>query len=456
MYKHYHTFKKMAHAQALPLAAFFSYFSVLFLTHFTSSESTGFSLKLIPIFSPESPLYPGNLSQSERIHKMFEISKARANYMASMSKPNAFQELEDIHLPMAKQELFYSVEVNIGTPMKPQHLLFDTASSLVWTQCQPCIRCFDQTTPIFDPRASTTYSEIPCNDPLCRSPFKCQNGKCVYTRRYHVGDVTRGLASRETFAFPVRNGFTFVPRLAFGCSNDNSGFAFGGKISGILGFNASPLSLSSQLRNRIQGLFSYCLVREMEATSVIKFGRDADVRRRDLETTPILLPDIRPHFYLHLLEISIGRHIVRFPPGAFDIMRDGTGGFIIDTGTPVTFIRNGPYQTLMQRYDQILRSLGRQRIPYNASQEFDYCYRYDSSFKAYPSMTFHLQEADYIVQPENMYFIEPDRGRFCVAIQDDPKYSILGAWQQQNMLIIYDLNVPALRFGSENCANGRQ
>ncbi|KAE8125613.1 hypothetical protein FH972_020396 [Carpinus fangiana] len=51
------------------------------LACFTPSDSAGFSLKLIPRFSPESPLYPGNLSQSERIQKMVEISHARANYL---------------------------------------------------------------------------------------------------------------------------------------------------------------------------------------------------------------------------------------------------------------------------------------------------------------------------------------------------------------------------------------
>lgn len=49
------------------------------------------------LFSPESPLYRGNPSEFERIDKMFKISsKARANYIASMSKSNAYAELENI------------------------------------------------------------------------------------------------------------------------------------------------------------------------------------------------------------------------------------------------------------------------------------------------------------------------------------------------------------------------
>lgn len=110
---------------------------MLALAPLTSSKSTGFSLKLIPLFSPESPLYPGNLTQFERIQKMFEIVKARAKYLASMSKPDALAEPEDICLRVHEHNSFYSVEVFLGTPSTSQFLFLDTGSFLIWTQCLP-------------------------------------------------------------------------------------------------------------------------------------------------------------------------------------------------------------------------------------------------------------------------------------------------------------------------------
>lgn len=121
-------FKKMAHVQAFSVAWYISYVTVLMLLHFPSSKATGFSLKLIPLFSPESLLYPGNLTQFERIHKIFEISKARAHYLASMSKPDAFLNPEDIYLRVHEKNYFYTVDVLFGAPTN-QSFCFSTPAA---------------------------------------------------------------------------------------------------------------------------------------------------------------------------------------------------------------------------------------------------------------------------------------------------------------------------------------
>lgn len=64
----------------------------------------------------------------------------------------------------------YIVQVGLGTPKKELSLVFDTGSDLTWTQCEPCVKaCYKQKEPIFDPRLSTSYSNISCSSTLCSS-----------------------------------------------------------------------------------------------------------------------------------------------------------------------------------------------------------------------------------------------------------------------------------------------
>lgn len=72
-------------------------------------------------------------------------------------------------------------------------------------------------------------------------------------------------------------------------------------------------------------------------------------------------------------------------------------------------------------------------------------------FRAYTSMTFHFQGADYVVEPAYMYFINESGGFFCVALASSTK-TIVGAFQQQDMRVVYDLNRGVIRFAPENCA----
>lgn len=428
------------------------------LAHFTPSESAGFSLKLIPRFSPESPLYPGNLSQSERNRKMVEISHARANFLALSQ--NSKMAPENIHLPVHEASAFYSAELSLGTPQISQYLLIDGGSGLIWTQCLPCINCFNQMLPLYNSTASATYQKIPCTDPRCRKPLcKCVDGNCVYRQLYGGGAATKGVLSTETFTFAYnKDGAVLpVPNMMFGCSNDNIDFTFGGrKISGILGLNTAPESLISQLKSTIQGRFSYCLVygyREMEATSILRFGDDTVSMRKDYQTTPIMYRDLTTYYYLNLVDISVGDIRIGFPPRTFDLKPNGNGGCMIDTGAMATFIDKGPYERVMREFDEHFRSFGLERVYKEAGLE--YCYKSNPKFRPYLSMTFHFQGADFKVEPTYMYFHYEAKGYFCVALMPYTGKTLLGAWQQQDMRVVYDLNLGVVRFAPENCASDK-
>ncbi|KAJ6811660.1 putative protein ASPARTIC PROTEASE IN GUARD CELL 1 [Iris pallida] len=52
----------------------------------------------------------------------------------------------------------YFSRVGIGSPARPLYLVLDTGSDVSWAQCQPCADCYQQSDPVFDPSASSTYS----------------------------------------------------------------------------------------------------------------------------------------------------------------------------------------------------------------------------------------------------------------------------------------------------------
>ncbi|KAJ3670428.1 hypothetical protein LUZ60_010752 [Juncus effusus] len=56
----------------------------------------------------------------------------------------------------------YIMTLSIGTPAITYSAIVDTGSDLIWTQCQPCKSCFNQSTAIYDPSMSSTVNAVPC------------------------------------------------------------------------------------------------------------------------------------------------------------------------------------------------------------------------------------------------------------------------------------------------------
>ena len=58
----------------------------------------------------------------------------------------------------------YAMTIYLGTPVQKFVLIVDTGSDLLWVQCKPCIQCYNQTNPVFDPAASASYSTADCEN----------------------------------------------------------------------------------------------------------------------------------------------------------------------------------------------------------------------------------------------------------------------------------------------------
>ncbi|CAN1342841.1 Protein ASPARTIC PROTEASE IN GUARD CELL 1 [Linum perenne] len=111
-------------------------------------------------------------------------------------------------------------------------MVLDTGSDVNWLQCDPCADCYTQTDPIFNPSASSTYSPVSCDSPLCSSLelSSCRSTpqQCLYQVNYGDGSFTTGDFVTESVSFG-----SSASRIALGCGHDNEGLFVG--AAGLLG-----------------------------------------------------------------------------------------------------------------------------------------------------------------------------------------------------------------------------
>ncbi|KAJ3670430.1 hypothetical protein LUZ60_010754 [Juncus effusus] len=127
----------------------------------------------------------------------------------------------------------YIMTLSIGTPAITYSAIVDTGSDLIWTQCQPCKSCFNQSTAIYDPSMSSTVNAVPCKSTkylyLCKnhySPPPSPLCYCMYNYTYGSG-WTRGVLDTEKFTF----GQVEITNITFGCSTSSSDDFLGRLIS---------------------------------------------------------------------------------------------------------------------------------------------------------------------------------------------------------------------------------
>ena len=356
----------------------------------------------------------------------------------------------------------YLMTLAIGTPPLSYQAIADTGSNLIWTQCAPCSsQCFHQPTPLYNPSSSTTFGVLPCNSSLsmCAAalagttpPPGCA---CMYNQTYGSG---------WTFVFQGSETFTFgsstpadqarVPGIAFGCSNASGGFKTS-SASGLVGLGRGSLSLVSQL-----GVpkFSYCLTpyQDTNSTSTLLLGPSASLNDTGVSSTPFVAsPSSAPmstYYYLNLTGISLGTTALSIPPNALSLKADGTGGFIIDSGTTITLLGNTAYQQVRAAVQSLVT------LPTTDGSDstgLDLCFELPSSTSsppAMPSMTLHFDGADMVLPAES--YMMSDSDLWCLAMQNqtDGGLSILGNYQQQNMHILFDVGGGRLSFQNADCS----
>lgn len=318
----------------------------------------------------------------------------------------------------------------------------------MWTQCNPCIRCFKQDYPLFDPKQSSSYQKLPPNHALARFFKRSSSGDFIFNVTYESGQSSAGIAAVETLTFPSNNnGRESIKGAVFGCMNNHQGqFTSNTLVTGIMGMNRSPLSLIGQIGPKSVRRFSYCLptLNSTIKSTFLRFGNDISLRGNFQKTSFI---SAGSDYSVKLLKISVAGHLLTLPRGTF------SKGCILDAGSAASMLEMGAYTPVLNAVRQQLDRSNLTRVRSNSSSEGDLCYRLKPGFRDYPSMTLHFQGANLEIGPENLFRVVSDR--FCLALFSSKKLTLLGAYQQQNVRLVFGVGNDKLLFAKQDCSLDR-
>ncbi|KAK4729225.1 hypothetical protein R3W88_022213 [Solanum pinnatisectum] len=351
----------------------------------------------------------------------------------------------------------YLMKISIGTPPIETLVIADTGSDLTWTQCKPCVDCFKQLGPIFNPKNSCSYKTIGCNNKLCQG-FICNNNTCNYEVSYGDQSHTMGDLSIETFTFASTSGQNVsIPNIVFGCGHDNGG-TFPNATSGIIGLGGGNASIVNQMHQQIKGKFSYCLIPleslldNSNATSHINFGNCAIVSGPDVVSTPLIKKEPSTFYYLNLKGISVGNRTIEFKSSPISPPVGGgghdQGNIIIDSGTTLTYVPDTFYLNLEA---MLMLSINATKKD-DPSSSFGLCYESNENGTIdVPKIVAHFTNADLELSTSNI-FTQAEEGIVCLTIvPGGNQISIFGNLAQANFLIGYDLKANKVSFKPTDC-----
>ncbi|XP_021773567.1 aspartic proteinase nepenthesin-2-like [Chenopodium quinoa] len=360
---------------------------------------------------------------------------------------------------MTIQEFIDLVEIDIGIfdgkpDSKTIYLGLDTGSDLTWTQCENCVKCFHQVNPYYPASQSHSYKPIPCSQ--CASTAECSENVCKETRMYGDGSVVKAIIATESFVFRSQNDGLEI-----------DGQDMNNKFNGYLGMGYGQYSFPEQAKILVNGKFSYCLQPEEEGLPPmhLRFGDDVIQPPAEVYTTPMFKrADREGHHYLNLCGIRVDDEDLDLPPGVFYIKSDGTGGCIIDTGTPTSRITSAAYTIFKDAVARNIESANKNVERFQSTTSgLDLCYKRVSEPETVnlPYITWVFAgAADFFMTSDLTFdtFQEDGFPIVCLLFLESNQavggLTILGSEQQIDHRIIYDLTNGQLHFGPEDCSNG--
>ncbi|XP_020705618.1 aspartyl protease family protein At5g10770-like [Dendrobium catenatum] len=224
----------------------------------------------------------------------------------------------------------YIVNIGLGTPTKSFSVMFDTGSDLTWTQCVPCVNCYTQKNPLYDPTQSSTFTDISCNSNYCTqlNRFGCSStSTCLYEEEYEDHSSTNGSFIQDTLTFSS----DIIHNFHFGCGHNNTGYF--GQADGLLGLGRGAVSIISQTAQLYDNVFSYCLPSGSNKIGYLELGSTVP----DVKYTPMLTnPSMPSSYFVKLIAISIGGRRLSFSP--IETM--------LDSGASITYLPPKTYYAL--------------------------------------------------------------------------------------------------------------
>ncbi|KAK7381092.1 hypothetical protein VNO78_33616 [Psophocarpus tetragonolobus] len=409
-----------------------------------SEDLRGFTIDLIHRDSPLSPFYNSSLTPSQRIINAALRSNSRLNLVTHF-----LDESKSLESPLIPENGEFLMRFYIGTPPVERLVIADTGSDLIWVQCSPCVNCFPQNTPVFEPDKSSTFTGFQCDSQACTliPPSQSQCGslaQCIYFYQYGDKSFTAGVLASETISFGSEILF---PNSIFGCGMyNNFTFLTSEKVTGLVGLGAGPLSLISQIGNEIGHKFSYCLLPfSSNSTSKLKFGSEAMVIGENIVSTPLISnPSFSTFYFLNLESIAIGQKTIETS------QTNGSGNIIIDSGTVLTYLEPTFYYDFVASVQEAFGVELVQDLP----SPFTFCFPHRESI-TYPNIVFQFRGASVALKPKNFLVKIQENNMLCLAMVPSKVsgISIFGNIAQIDFQVGYDLEGKKVSFAPADCTN---
>ncbi|KAK9207772.1 hypothetical protein WN944_000118 [Citrus x changshan-huyou] len=347
---------------------------------------------------------------------------------------------------------YYTV-VAIGKPKQYVSLVLDTGSDVTWTQCKPCIHCFQQRDPLFDPSKSKTFSKIPCNSTTCKklsglfpSDDNCNSRECHFNIAYVDGSGNSGFWATDRMTIQEANIKGYFTRYPFllGCIRNSSGDKSG--ASGIMGLDRSPVSIITKTKI---SYFSYCLPSPYGSRGYITFGKPNTVKTKFIKYTPIITtPEQSEYYDITLTGISVGGKKLPFSTSYFTKLSTE-----IDSGAVITRLPPPMYAALRSAFRKRMKKYKRAK---GAGDILDTCY----DLRAYetvvvPKITIHFLGGVDLELDVRGTLVVASVSQVCLGFAvypSDTNSFLLGNVQQRGHEVHYDVAGRRLGFGPGNCS----
>ncbi|KAH9611179.1 hypothetical protein KSS87_001334 [Heliosperma pusillum] len=474
----------------ISIITLFPCFVLLIVSYIIPIPSEGLKITLVPPHSPESPAYLGNLTVSKKIQKLIRQSRGRAQILSNnlfpigiLNHSSANNDPEDI-IPSVEgvnlggaSGFVYVAKIGIGTFDDEPHyqtyyLSLDTGSTLMWLQCAECQKdgntCFPQVDPLFRNSLSHSFTPVMENSALCTPTPPNPNPRlpCYYDVEYADGAKSHGVLAHESFKFESETPAPYSQLLLFGCGFDQTDFSVKPgepeKAAGIMGLGRGKKALQMQLDDKHVGLsFSYCFQDLLhpgddhhtpQRPTYLQFIEDMQEDPSTYQETTFQFPRSSIYF-IKLVNIKIDDTHVPIVP---------LDRVIIDSGSSITYLVQPVYDSIRDALVSWLRKKwGPPRILRANGLEDDptFCIgkTSDVGFDNLPSIHLILEGgADFEIKREQgfvAYTDDPTDVYFCLMIEPHETLSIIGAFQQVNHKILYDMKQKKLLFKNEDCWN---
>lgn len=268
--------------------------------------------------------------------------------------------------------------------------------------------------------------------------------------RYADGSSAIGIFANDTVTIGLSNHRKLrLHDVLIGCTESLQG-SFR-QADGVMGLGYAKHSFALKAAQQFGNKFSYCLVDHLSPSNLVNYLTFGNTTvPPHMHYTQLVLGTMNPFYAVNVVGISVGGIMLDIPAQVFDVK--GVGGFIIDSGSSLTFLTEPAYKPVMAALTSPLANFTKEDFGFGP---LEFCFGVTESFNEslVPKLEFHFGDGAQFVPPIKSYVIAAADGVRCLGFASTgwPGTSVIGNIMQQNYLWEFDLAAKRLGFGASAC-----